>query len=195
MLIIQTKHVCYICTRRTERRIIYTSSLRLLNMDEVMNGLLLFRVQRGIRRSNVCSLLDDIINIVLLEQYKLRFSVSVCGVSLLLLWPFRWVIQMQLWEVATWGAFEWSHLHLGWFCLLWLRLKSEARPKTLLNLPRCKHTAKGSVALTTVEGFHLCHRAFEQSLMLSGLFYLKWGESQYFHERTKQNMNKSFKCN
>lgn len=25
---------------------------------------------------------------------------------------------MQLWEVATWGAFEWGHLHLGLFCLL-----------------------------------------------------------------------------
>lgn len=39
-------HVCYICNRGTGRRIIYTSCVSLLNMDEVMNCLLLFKVQR-----------------------------------------------------------------------------------------------------------------------------------------------------
>lgn len=74
---------------------------------------------------------------------------------------------MQLWEVATWGAFERSHLHLGLFCLLCLRVEvGAATPKTLLNLPRCKCTVKGSICLTTVEGFLSHKRAFEQILKL-----------------------------
>lgn len=96
--------------------------------------------------------------------------------------------------MATWGAYEWSHLHLGLFCLLHVRIEvGAATQKMLLNLPRCKRPAKGSIALTTVEGFLSRKRAFEQILTLSGLLYSKCAESQYFHKRTKQNMNKSFK--
>lgn len=110
----------------------------------------------GIRRSSVCSLLDDIINIVLLEQYKQlspNWGFGLC------LWSFtHWPFSGQLYKCSC-GKWPLGELLSGAICIYGyfvcclLVEVGAATPKTLLNLPRCKRTAKGSIGLTTVEGF------------------------------------------